>query len=125
MIYFDKKTIKLVRYIKRHAGVTEGKLHKKFGDISMLLISLFQEDYVIIKNENDKYVHHAQQPYHTTDKFTYYPTSKLNQLVEEKVYNFKKWIFPLAISVASLIASVLTLLYSIYGDNIIKVLLVK
>lgn len=125
MIYFDKETMSLVRYIKRHPGVTEEKLNKKFDAISMLLVSLYKEEYVIIKDENDNYVHHDKEPYHSAYNFTYYPTPKLNQLVEEKVYNFRKWIFPLAISVASLMASGLTLLYSIYGDNIIKVLLIK
>ena len=125
MIYFDKKTMKLVRYINRHAGISDGKLNQKFGDISMLLINLSKEEYVIVKDEKDEYVVHNQPPYRSHSKFTYYPTPKTNLLVEEKVYNFWKWTIPTFISIISLILSAITFLFSIYGDNIIKVLLVK
>lgn len=126
MIYFDNETVNILKYIKHHKGVSEGVLVNKFGsDVSMLLIQLVQEKYLIAEDENGNRVLHKHQPYHTTGKFTYYPTTKLNQLVEEKVFNFWKWTIPTFISILSLILSIITLLFSIYGNDIIKVLLIE
>lgn len=126
MIYFDKENVNILKYIKRHKGVSEGILANKFGaDVSMFLILLVQERYLIAEDENKKYVIHDTMPYHSSSNFKYYPTPKLNQLVEEKVFNFWKWTIPTFISILSLILSIITLLFSIYGNDIIKVLLIE
>ena len=58
MIYFDKETLNILKYIRRHKGVTEQVLKDRFersedDNISMLLIEFIKENYVLAKNESD------------------------------------------------------------------------
>ena len=126
MIYFDKKTLAILKCITKNEGITERELRYKFGnDISMLLINFVKEQYVIADDENNNHVTHDKLPYHSNSLFTYYPTSKGNELVETRVFNFWKWTIPTFISILSLLLSIITFLLSIYGNDIIKVHLLK
>ena len=126
MIYFDKKTLAILKYIVKNNGITEQTLVNKFGnDISMLLINFVHEEYVTVEDENGKHITHDKPPYHSSYQFKYYSTPKGNELVETRVFNFWKWTIPTFISVLSLILSIITFLLSVYGNEILKVHLIK
>ena len=130
MIYFDKETLNILKYIRRHKGVTEQVLKDRFersedDNISMLLIEFIKENYVLAKNESDEWVLHDELPYHSSYAFRYYITSKGNEMVEKYCFEFWRWVVPTLISIISLMVSIVTLLLSQYGTDVIKVLLVK
>jgi len=113
MIYFDKKTLALVRYIKRNGnkGVTWNKLAKKFSDDlanPILLISLSKELYIITKNQNGEWISFDNYKDVICGDFRSFSTPKANEMIERKCFDFWKWIIPTVISVAALIISVLS-----------------
>lgn len=125
-MHFDKKLIKLLTTIKRNDGIKHCKLLEKFDDDFLtLLIPLIQEGYILAKNKDGKYYFYSQEPYFTDIEYTYYTTTKGNELVEKKAFDFWKWIIPTIISIISLVISTITLLLSFYGNDIIKVILIK
>ncbi len=129
MMHFDRRTLKILRYIRRHKGVTEDELRTRFktedDDVSMTLILFVQEGYVVSKDGDGKWCAHDEIPYNTAYNHTYYISTKGNELIEARQASFWKWIVPTILSFVSLLASLGTLLYTLYGDDIIKVLLVK
>lgn len=125
MIYFDNNTFKILKYIKRNKCVSEQNLIDNFGDISFLLIDLSKEGYTIAQNENGNWYSFDTIPYHTNPQFKYYVTPKGNELIEQRKFNFWKWSIPTFISILSLVISIATLLLSVFGNDIIKVMLVK
>lgn len=130
MIYFDKDTLNILKYIRRHKGVTEQVLKDKFersedDNISMLLIEFIKENYVLAKNESGEWVIHDKLPYRSSYAFRYYITSKGNEIVEKYCFEFWRWVVPTLISIISLMVSIVTLLLSQYGTDVLKVLLVK
>lgn len=109
MIYFDKKTLNLLRYINQHPGVSEPTIRSKFSEYgSALLISLVQEDYLLAKDDVGNWCRFDSIPYRTTESFTYYATPKGKQLIETTCFNFWKWIIPTIISIISLVISIIT-----------------
>lgn len=61
MIYFDKQTLKLLRYIKKskNKGVSWDELRNKFGrDLAniFLLESLSAELYTVTKDQNENWI---------------------------------------------------------------------
>lgn len=129
MMHFDRRTLKILRYICRHKGVTEHQLREKFktedDDVSMTLILFVQEGYVVSKDGDGNWCTHNEIPFRTAYNYTYYISTKGNELIETRQFSFWRWIVPTFISLISLAISTVTLLYTIYGDKLIKVLFVE
>ena len=114
MIYLDKKTLKILKRIKRSKdkGISWGALRKKFGDETadpVLLSNLSKEGYTATKNEKGEWVHPDEFGI-VGDDFRSFTTSKANQIIERECFDFWKWIIPTLISVAALVISALALL---------------
>jgi hypothetical protein len=113
MIYFDKKTLSVLKYIKRKKdnGATWGELRKKFGDditnIS-LLETLDSELYTVTKDENGKWVNLNDIDGYRHYNFRSFSTPKANQLIEQTCFDFWKWTIPTVISIVALVVSALT-----------------
>lgn len=111
MIYFDKKSLKVLRYIysRKDKGVTWGKLQNKFQkDANILFLeSLSIEGYTVTKDESGNWIDFKNYGIHRNSEFVSYCTPKGNELLETRMFNFWKWVIPTIISVAALIVSVL------------------
>ncbi len=118
MIYFDKETTQLLKYICKHEGESEKTLRRKFGDgVSSTLILLVQDQYILAKDDDGKWHEHDKLPFYSSDLFTYFATPKGNELIETKIFNFRKWFIPLAISIVSIMISVASLVSSQFGEQ--------
>lgn len=116
MIYFDKKTLKLLRYIKRSGdkGVTWDELSIKFGDLAniFLLTSLSNELYTVTQNHEGEWVDFKEYKGVIHSNFRSFSTPKSNAMIEQMCFDFWKWIIPTLISVAALIVSALSAIIS-------------
>jgi hypothetical protein len=61
LIYFDRKNLKILKYIKRCGckGVTWSKLQKRFGEDlanAFFLTALTKQSYIVTKDENGKWL---------------------------------------------------------------------
>ena len=112
MIYFDKKTLSVLRFIKSSGdkGVTWGKLRKKFGDDAcvQLLINFTNEEYVVTKDSCGNWIYKNEFPIMLDSDFRSFSTPKANELIETRVFNFWKWIIPTFISLVALVMSIVT-----------------
>lgn len=112
MIYFDKKTLSILRYIKRKKdkGATWGELQKKFGEdhADILLLQHFSEDlYTLTKDGDGNWIDFKKwSP--VSGKFRSFCTTKGNEFIERRSFDFWKWVIPTLISVTALVVSVLS-----------------
>jgi hypothetical protein len=112
VIYFDRRTLSILWRIKRSGdkGITWGYLRKKYGEDSanpFLLESMSKEFYTVTKDQNGKWIDFDNWNKAIYDGFRSFCTSKGNELLEKRLFDFWKWIIPTIISVAALIVSVL------------------
>ncbi len=109
---FDKKTMKIMRYIYRHPGTREGKILKLYGDdgFSFTLINLTRELYLIAEDKDGKYFTYNDVPYVSYPETKYYTTPKMNVILENKRDQFYRWILPLIIAGIALLLSVVSLI---------------
>lgn len=121
-IYFDRKTVKILRYIKWHRNKTLGDLLNKFDKdgLTMLFINLCQADYLICEHPDGSRENYKNSiPYNSEDGDTFWISPKGNKLLEDRFDRLWQWSIPTLISVAALIMSIL----SAINPGIIKVLL--
>lgn len=88
-------------------------LRKKFGDKAniFLLEALSTEEYTVTKDHNGKPLYFDEPWDHQTyGDFRSFCSSKGNELLEVRCFNFWKWVIPTLISVAALIVSVIAAL---------------
>ena len=128
MVYFDKKTLKLLKYIYKHPKVSHDKLKSKFKDtinwkLEDSLADFVNDTYVTVIDKDGEPHYYFDLPYDDNLNFRYFTDSKGQEFVDSRIYNFWKWTIPIFISVLSLIISVATLLFSQFGNDVIKVLL--
>lgn len=116
VIYFDRKTLSILRYIHRRGsrGATWGQLYKKFGEDAAnpyLLESLSTELYTATKGHDGKWLSFdAHWDKIVYDDFRSYCTPKGNELLEKRLFDFWKWVIPTLISVVALCFSFIGLL---------------
>lgn len=97
MIYFDRKTLAILKYIRRRnkRGVTWGELQRKFGEDTantFLLANFSKELYTCTQNQNGKWV---DDDFKIVDnEYRSFTTPKANQLIERECFDFWKWIIP-------------------------------
>lgn len=110
MIDFDKSTIKLISYINRHAGITEGELIKKFGNdgTSFTLINLSNEMYLVAQNSNGVCFIYGDAPWHCEATTKYFTSPKANAFLENRrailLGDLRSWLTA-AIAVAAFVKS--------------------
>jgi|GEM_PF-3714341 len=116
--YFDKQSFKILKTIYKNPGITEGELNKKFGDdaTSMFLISLTKSLYLIAEKEDGSFADFSKLPYFTTSNFQYWPTPKLNVLIEDRFRNRWLFIFPYTITTIIAITSLFVSVASNWQD---------
>lgn len=125
MIAFDKKTFRTLKKIYKSGdnGMIWGNLRKNFDDgLHELLLLLNKEEYIAIQDEHGKWLpctHHSP----TKDNFRAFCTPKGREFVEQREVTFRRWIVPTIISICALVISIITLLYAIFGNSVIKVIL--
>ncbi|MEG1205184.1 MAG: hypothetical protein RSD74_02005 [Angelakisella sp.] len=110
MIDLDKSTIRLIGYINCHAGVTERKLLKKFGDdgTSLFLINLSNEMYLVPQDMQGKYFIYGDAPWTCDANTRYYATPKAKAFLENRravmIGDLRGWLTT-AIAVAAFVKS--------------------
>ena len=116
--HFDKSIVKIMRYIRRHKGVTEEELVRRFGEdgTSQLLINFSISGYTIAQNEGGKYFVYKEDklPWESRPETRWYLTAKGNVVVETENQRRIYWIVPLIISILALAISAITLALAFY-----------
>ena len=124
-IYFDKRTIKILRYIRRcrDRGTSWGNLRRKYKESAnvFLLESLSKERYIATKNEKGEWIDFKDWGGNSNQEFRSYCAPRGNEFLEKRLFNFWKWVLPTIISTLALIVSVLSAIF----PGIIKVILLK
>lgn len=115
-IYFDKETIKLLRYIKNHPKNTLQELHEKFGDTadSMSLINLCMTDYLVCTHPDGSFTVFKDRSEWTTyaeDNFWISPKGK--KILDDLFDRTWQWLIPTSISALALVLSIAAFIYSI------------
>lgn len=114
MVYFDKKTLSILKFIKRSGknGVTWHTILNecKGKEVSIqLLENLTKEKYTATQNECGEWIDfetlEKQIPIHQNSHFKSFTTPKGNELIELRCFNFWKWVIPTVISIISLVIS--------------------
>ena len=114
MVYFDKKTLSILKFIKHSGknGVTWQTILNECKDKEVsiqLLENLTREKYIVTQNECGEWVDfktlEKQLPIHQNSHFKSFATPKGNELIDLRCFNFWKWVIPTVISIISLVIS--------------------
>lgn len=116
MIYFDRKTLAVLRRIKRgrKKGVGWGELQRKYKDAadSALLAEFTRELYTVSTDKDGRYLSFGKDWDHVIlPGFRSYITPKGLELIETRCFAFWRWVIPTLVSVAALAVSVLGAIY--------------
>lgn len=114
-IYFDRQALRLLAEIYRSGdvGVPWRLLQKHYGERAdpYFLENLSRADYIITRNADGEIVDYSvNRPLVVTPKFRSYILPRGRELLEERRFNFFRWVVPTVISVAALIVSVISLM---------------
>lgn len=110
-IYFDRRTVSLLRYIKRHPKATLEKLTEKYDETakSMLLINLCTAGYLVCTRSDGTHTTFSKRDeWHTSGNETFWITSKGRKLLEDRFDRIWQWTIPTAISLLALVISILS-----------------
>ena len=120
-IYFDRKTRKILRYIKWHPKNTMTELKEKF-DADQLLINLCIAEYIVCTHPDGQHTNFTEESMfdiRADDNFRISPKGLL--ILEDRFDRIWQWAIPTLISVASLIISILSAMF----PGVVKVLLLQ
>lgn len=127
MIHFDKKTYKTLKkiYDADDKGVRWGDLRKIFGDdgLHSILCDFDAELYTVNMDEDGNWITLNCKQLRTSDNFRAYITPKGGEFIWKRIIQFRRWVIPTIISTVAFFVSVLSLIFTINCDRIIKVLL--
>lgn len=106
-IYFSRKNIKVLRYIRRHRGVLEKSILERFGESvsSMLLINLCMSGYLVVERPDGSYVKFSRPPFKSAYNYKYWITSKGEKVLDDRFDRIWQWAIPTLISIAALCVS--------------------
>ena len=114
--HFDRDTVRLLRYIYKRKGVTEGEILRKFKNIgvSFTLVNLSIDLYLIAKDENGQnFVYEkGKGPWCSKSSTKWYTTPKSNLVVQSNTANLWKWVMPLIFSAISLLISLASFIFT-------------
>lgn len=120
-IYFDRKTRKVLRYIKWHPQNTLEELQKKF-DESQLFINLCLTDYLVCTHPDGTYTSFKNdEVWHTYANDNFWISPKGRKILEDHFDRLWQWAIPTIISTVALIISILSAL----NPGVIRVLLLQ
>ena len=107
-IFFDRKTVKLLRYIKRHPYDRLSDIQKKFGESadSTLIINLCLADYLIAIKNDGTYTNFKDGNFVLFSDETFWISPKGKQVLDDRFDRLWQWSIPTIISVAALIISI-------------------
>ena len=109
-IYFDRKTRKLLRYIKWHPKQTLENIQRKFDDngTGMLLINMCRADYLVCTHPDGTHTDFKDNsPWQSFGGDLFWISPKGKKLLEDYFDRLWQWSIPTIISVAALIVSCL------------------
>ena len=108
-IFFDRKTVKLLRYIKWHPYDCLSDILKKFGESvdSMMIINLCLADYLIAQKKDGTYTNFKDNNLDLFSDDTFTISRKGKQFLDDRFDRFWQWSIPTIISVAALIISIM------------------
>lgn len=120
-IYFNHKSIKILRYIRWHRANTEYKIQKKFGENanSLFLVNLCKAGYLVAIRPDGRYTDFRDGTLKTASDFSYWVSPKGEKLLDDRFDRMWQWAIPTAISIVALAISVLSALF----PGVIKVIL--
>ncbi len=118
MLDLDKETLKILNYIKikGNNGVSWGILQEKFGRDSagiFFLERLNREGYVVTKDVNGDWITFDGSIRNLDYRFVSYATPKTNALLENRTYEFNKWLIPTFISFLALAISIVSIIFAV------------
>lgn len=123
-MYFDRNTIRILKYIYRcgEKGAEWSDIFKKFKYATPAMLFAFNTDlYALAYYQNKTPISPAVMQLENIKGVRSYCTPKCNQFLEERSFNFWKWTIPTFISLLSLLISIVTFWYTIYGNDVLKV----
>ena len=132
MIYFDKDTLSVLKHIykKGDNGATWAELRTKFDDHAniFLLEALSRELYTVTKDKTEKSNFDKWIDFNTWEgpdcsNFISFISPRGKELLQKRSFDFWKWMIPTIISLLALALSVLTFIFTVGVDKIVKVLL--
>lgn len=110
MVYFDKTTLAVLRYIykSRDNGVTWGDIIDRFGERGIgifALEALTKEGYIATQDCNGSWLTFDTLDIFRDSKFRSFTLPRGSELLETRSFNFWKWTIPTIISVVALVVS--------------------
>lgn len=127
-MYFDRDTIRVLKYIRKCGknGAEWSDILKKFEYANQGMLLIFNSDlYACAYRQNGDPVPFETMKVKEVKGIRSYCTPKGNQLLEERSFNFWKWTIPTFISLISLLISMITFWYTLYGNDVLKVMLLN
>lgn len=112
-IYFDKKTIRILRYIRWHKNSTVDEIQRKFGESAdtFLLINLCLSDYIVAVKKDGTYTNYQNKTERVIDgSERFWVSPKGRKLLDDRFDRLWQWSVPVTISTIALIISYITLL---------------
>ena len=86
---------------------------------------LNSELYIVTQDQNGDWINFDKWNKISYDSFRSFSTGKLNEIIEKRSFDFWKWVIPTVISVLALVISSISMLYALYGNDIVKVILLQ
>jgi hypothetical protein len=119
--YFDKNTIRVLRYVYYRNGVSGQKIRRRFkkmGDYAATLILCLSEDgYLVAKNSKGIWLPYSCDAHHSLDfvDMQWRTTAKSNVIVQADTLNLWRWLLPVVISTIAIIISVANFILNIFS----------
>jgi hypothetical protein len=127
MVILDKRTVKMLRYIKRKDTPEASIIIKKFikDGSDMELINLCREGYLLCIKDDDTYTDFKDEPLISSSSYKYWGTPVTTKYLEDLDCSFKRWMFPVVMSFISLVLSLITFLYTVLDKSPILIQILK
>ncbi len=128
MEYFDKKTLKILKYIYKcgDKGAEWSYILDNFENASIEMLLEFNTSlYATAFYKDGKPIPYATFHITSVEGIRSYCTPKGSQLLEDRIFNLWKWAIPTIISLISLLVSIITFWLTLNGNEILKVMIIN
>lgn len=107
MIYFNKKTYKILKAIYSCDTITSADLRNRFGDIGGLLIFLVRDNYIGAQYPDGTYAifNDDSMPWRDSFDTNWFTLPRGDLIIEERRWRLMSWFVPVIISAVSLVIS--------------------
>lgn len=120
MLYFDNKTMKILKSIFRSPkGITYDQLLKKhhisknttYPNFDDLLHSLYKEHYLMCEKADETFAvfEETNTVIYIAPTARFFPTTKMNEFIQSRNTNFIRWLIPIIVSVFALVVATISL----------------